>query len=164
MHACVNISIFCSTDTCPEFLKETHGNPMSNQCQYYTNNRPGVIGLSPCHLVLWTRRALAIVMVSFLHKSWSSTASLSSARFIPDVVSISSIHLFIGRPPFLLRSPYASIISFSIPFSLITWPQFCSPLSQRELYTLLIYFQSDLYPLLIYFQSVLYTLLIYFQF
>src|SRR6218665_1188393 len=73
----------------------------------------------PCHLVLVTRRALAIVMVSFLHKSRSSTASLSSAKLIPDdIVSISSIHLFIGR--FLLPSPYASIISFSIPFALIT--------------------------------------------
>src|SRR6218665_217494 len=43
------------------------------------------------HLVLSARRALAIVIVSFLHKSRSSAASLSFARFIPDIVCISSI-------------------------------------------------------------------------
>src|SRR6218665_1732483 len=45
-------------------------------------------------------------MVSFLHTSQSSAASLSSARFIPDIVCISSIHLF------LLPSPHASIIGY----------------------------------------------------
>src|SRR6218665_2953139 len=53
--------------------------------------------------VLSAQRALPIVMVSSLDKSWSSTASLSSVRLIPDNADIiSSIHLFTGRPLFLL--------------------------------------------------------------
>src|SRR6218665_1622941 len=73
-------------------------------------------------LVPSTRRVLAIDMVSFLHTSGTSTTSLSSARFIPDIVCISSIHFFLGRPLFLLPLPHASIVSFSIPFARITWP------------------------------------------
>src|SRR6218665_1531765 len=70
---------------------------------------------SPCHLVQSARRVLALIMVNFLHKSRSSAASLSSARFIPDIVCISSIYLFLGQPPFLLSSPHhVSIIPFSI--------------------------------------------------
>ena len=68
------------------------------------------------HLVLLAQRDLAIVIVSFLHKSLSSAASLSFSRFIPDIACISSIHLILGRPLFLLPSPHASIIYFSIPF------------------------------------------------
>src|SRR6218665_1648181 len=50
-------------------------------------------------------------MVSFLHtipelRDAASAASLSSARFIPDIVCISSIHLFVGWPLFLLPSPH----------------------------------------------------------
>src|SRR6218665_2270119 len=74
------------------------------------------------HLVPSTRKVLAIDMVSFLHTSGTSTTSLSSARFIPDIVCISSIHFFLGRPLFLLPLPHASIVSFSIPFARITWP------------------------------------------
>src|SRR6218665_2442785 len=62
-------------------------------------------------------------MASFLHTSRTFTASLSFARFIPDIVCISSIHFFLGRPLFLLPSPHASTISFSIPFARITWPK-----------------------------------------
>src|SRR6218665_730573 len=62
-------------------------------------------------------------MVSFLHTSRSSTASLSSVKFIPDIVCISSIHFFLGQPLFLHLLPHASIISFSIPFARITWPK-----------------------------------------
>src|SRR6218665_17291 len=62
-------------------------------------------------------------MLSFLHTSRSSTASLSSVRFIPDIVCISSIHFFLGRPLFLFPSPNASIIFFSIPFARIPWPK-----------------------------------------
>src|SRR6218665_2406837 len=40
------------------------------------------------------------IVISAVHKSRSSTASLSSARFIPDILSVSSIHLFIGRSLF----------------------------------------------------------------
>src|SRR6218665_2492642 len=36
---------------------------------------------------------------------------------------ISSIHLFLGRPLFLLPSLHASITSFSRPFAHITWPE-----------------------------------------
>jgi len=69
------------------------------------------------HPVLSIRWTLAIDVVSFLHTSWSSAAFLSSARFIPDIMCISSIYLF------LLPSPHVSIISFSILFARITWPQ-----------------------------------------
>jgi len=73
--------------------------------------------MSPCHLVLSTRRALAIILVSFLHNARSSTASLSSARFIPDIVSISSIHLLIGWPFFFpLRMP----ASYPFPYHLLS--------------------------------------------
>src|SRR6218665_110388 len=58
-------------------------------------------------------------MVSLLHMSRYFAASLSSARFIPDIVCSSSIHLFLGRPLFLLPSPHTSILSFSIPFARI---------------------------------------------
>src|SRR6218665_1596181 len=51
-------------------------------------------------------------MVIFLHNPRSSAASLSSVRSIPDIVCISSIHLFVGRPLFLLPSPQASIIFY----------------------------------------------------
>src|SRR6218665_2023070 len=37
-------------------------------------------------------------MVSFLYKSRSSAASVSSASLIPDIVCISCIELFLGRP------------------------------------------------------------------
>src|SRR6218665_1589673 len=57
-------------------------------------------------------------MVGFLHKSRSSTSSLSPAGFIPDIVSITSTHLFIGRHLFLLPSPYSRIISF--PYNLLS--------------------------------------------
>src|SRR6218665_2984731 len=62
-------------------------------------------------------------MVSYRHKSQSSVVFLSSARLIPDIECISSIHLFLVQPLFLLPSPHASIISFSIPFACITWPK-----------------------------------------
>src|SRR6218665_14047 len=55
-------------------------------------------------------------MVSFLHRFRSSTASLSSARFIPDIVSFSSIHLFIGQPLFLLPSRMPASYSFPYHF------------------------------------------------
>src|SRR6218665_1589141 len=78
-------------------------------------------------------------MLSFLHTSRSSTASLSCVRFIPDIVCISSIHFFLGRPLFLLPSPNASIIFFSIPFGNVCSHHMakehhllvCCPLSQR---------------------------------
>src|SRR6218665_2425168 len=45
-------------------------------------------------------------MVIFLHNPRSSAASLSSVRSIPDIVCISSIHLFV------LLSPQSSIIFY----------------------------------------------------
>ena len=48
-------------------------------------------------LVLSTRSVMAIIMVSFRHKSRYSVASLISARLIPDIVCISSIHLFLEQ-------------------------------------------------------------------
>src|SRR6218665_1419811 len=79
-------------------------------------------------------------MVSFLHTPRSCTASLSSVRFIPDIVCISSIHFFLGRPLFLLPSPHASIIFFCIPFGNVYSHHMakehhlllCCPLSQRQ--------------------------------
>src|SRR6218665_2007136 len=73
-------------------------------------------------------------MVSFLHTSLSSAASLRSARFIPDIVCISSIRLFL-----LLPSPHASIIPTSYPFPFSRhmtrkhYLLFCYPLSQRQI-------------------------------
>src|SRR6218665_825042 len=52
-----------------------------------------------------------IATVILLHKPRSSAASLSSAKFIPDI------------DLFLLPSPYASIISLSRPFARITRPK-----------------------------------------
>src|SRR5688572_16294305 len=62
-------------------------------------------------------------MIKLLHFLLSSVASLSSAKFIPVVSCISSIHFFLGRPCFLLPSPYANIISFSNPFDRMTCPK-----------------------------------------
>src|SRR6218665_434939 len=62
-------------------------------------------------------------MVILLHKPRSSSVSLISARSIHGIVCISSIHLFLRRPLFLLPSPRASIISFSRPFARISCPK-----------------------------------------
>src|SRR6218665_2215818 len=70
--------------------------------------------MSPCHLVLSTRRVLPTVLTILLQCFLSAVTSLSSASFIPVTSCISSIH-FLGRPLLLLRSPYASIILFSSP-------------------------------------------------
>src|SRR5678815_5091416 len=62
-------------------------------------------------------------MIKSLHFLLSAVASLSSAKFIPVVSCISSIHFFLGRPCFLLPSPYANIISFSNPSDRMTCPK-----------------------------------------
>src|SRR6218665_3570361 len=108
--------------------------------------------MAPCNLVPSTRRVLAIDMVSFLHTSRTSTASLSSARFIPDMVCISSIHFYIGRPLFLLPSPRASIIKIILFHTVCSHHMakelhllFCCPLSQRQNFSCL----SDLHQYLL---------------
>src|ERR1043165_8272790 len=53
----------------------------------------------------------------------SAVTSLRSSKFIPVDSYIMSIHLFLGHPCFLIRSPHASIISFSSPFDLMTLPE-----------------------------------------
>src|SRR6218665_3318578 len=72
------------------------------------------LGLSPCHLVLSTRRVLATVLTIFLQCFLSAVTSLSSASFIPVTSCISSIHFLLGRPLLLLPSPNASIILFPV--------------------------------------------------
>ena len=79
--------------------------------------------ISPCHLVLSVPWTLATVMIKLLHFVLSTVASLSSAKFIPVVSCITSIHLFLGCPCFLLPSPHANIISFSNPSDLMTCPK-----------------------------------------
>src|SRR6218665_3965758 len=79
--------------------------------------------LSPCHLVLSTRRVLATVLPILLHRFLSAVTPLSSASFIPVTSCISSIHILLGRPLLLLPSPYASIILFSSPSDRITCPK-----------------------------------------
>src|SRR5678816_4633882 len=74
----------------------------------------------PCYLVLSVLGTLATFMIKPLHFLLSAVASLSSAKFIPVVSCISSIHFFLGRPCFLLPSPYANIISFSNPSDRMT--------------------------------------------
>jgi len=78
---------------------------------------------SPCHLVSSALRALTIVMTRLRHFTLSAVTSLRSAKFIPVDSCIVSIHLFLGRPCFLIPSPHASINSFSSPFDLMTWPK-----------------------------------------
>src|SRR5678816_4166172 len=77
----------------------------------------------PCYLVLSVLGTLATFMIKPLHFLLSAVASLSSAKFIPVVSCISSIHFFLGRPCFLLPSPYANIISFSNPSDRMTCPK-----------------------------------------
>src|ERR1043165_1657719 len=77
----------------------------------------------PCYLVLSVPRTLATVLIKPFHFLLSVVASLSSAKFIPVVSSISSIHFFLGLPCFLLPSPYANIISFSKPSDRMTCPK-----------------------------------------
>src|SRR3984885_9079676 len=79
--------------------------------------------LTPCHLVLSAPGALAINMMYLLHCLLSIVASLNSAKFIPVLSCISSIHFFLGRPLSLLPSPRAIIISFSNPFDLMICPK-----------------------------------------
>src|SRR6218665_4005828 len=68
--------------------------------------------ISPCHLVLSTRRVLATIFTSLLQCFLSVVTSLSSASFIPVTSCISSIHFLPGRPLLLLPSLCASIIFF----------------------------------------------------
>src|SRR6218665_2849550 len=79
--------------------------------------------ISPCHLVLSTRRVLATVLTILLQCFLSVDTSLSSASFIPVTSCISSIHFLLRRPLLLLPSPYASIILFSSPSDRITCPK-----------------------------------------
>src|ERR687898_647982 len=58
-----------------------------------------------------------------LHFFLSEVASLNSARFIPVLSCISSIHFFLGRPLFFFPSPQANIISFSSPSVRMTCPK-----------------------------------------
>src|SRR5688572_23871181 len=58
-----------------------------------------------------------------LHFFLSEVASLNSARFIPVLSCISSIHFFLGRPLFFFPSPQANIISFSSPSARMTCPK-----------------------------------------
>ena len=78
---------------------------------------------SPCHLVLSTRWALAIVLTIFLQIFLSIVTSLSSASFIPVTSCISSIHFLLGHPLLLLPSPCASISLFSSPSDRIRCPK-----------------------------------------
>src|SRR6218665_888762 len=79
--------------------------------------------MSPCHLVLSTRRVLATVLTILLQCFFSAVTSLSSASFIPVTSCIYSIHFLLGRPLLLLPSPCASIILFSSPSDRITCPK-----------------------------------------
>ena len=75
--------IFSRTCNCLAFSATVEPRRPESQRTVYgsTHQEPNLSGLALgfCHLVLSTRRALAIVMVCFLQKSRSSTASFSSS-------------------------------------------------------------------------------------
>src|SRR6218665_547417 len=79
--------------------------------------------MSPCHLVLSTRRVLATVLTILLQCFLSAITSLSSVSFIPVTSCISSIHFLLGRPLLLLPSLCASIVLFFSPSDRITCPK-----------------------------------------
>ena len=127
---CVLCCVECCDPQCPTVSVSQHAPillriPQLRQTQCPTVYQVDCFVLQALlfHLVLSTLWVLAIDMVSFLNPRRSSAASLSSARHLPDIVCISSIHLFLGRLLFLLPSPHASIIFFSVPFACITWPK-----------------------------------------
>src|SRR6218665_2520061 len=78
-----------------------------------------VILISPCHLVLSVPGTPPTIMASLCY----CFLSLSSTSFIPVTSCISSVHLLLGRPLLLIRSPHASILPFSNPSDRITCPK-----------------------------------------
>src|SRR6218665_2145485 len=94
---------------------------------------PYLLTLSPCAVDSLNpsyRHTVTLDVLRFL------TTSHSSSRPIPVPASISSTHLFHGRPHLLYPSPHANIISISRPSALITSPKehnFCYMMGYESL-------------------------------
>src|SRR6218665_4154360 len=93
------------------------------------------------HLVPSILRIIVTVMVILLHKPRSSAAFLSSPRFIPDIVCIPSIHLFLTQPSSFSTCQHHFLFKTVCPHHVAKKQHllFCCPLSLRQISSCLSY-------------------------